>query len=542
MPAPTAARTWLNGHLPTSVPGRAGIGSGRVDSHDRRTGSVVAAPAGNLLRMDQSEAPILEALRDYQQRGELSYTPPGHKQARGADPRVRAVLGDAVFTSDVLAIGGLDDHQESHQVLMRAEELMAEAVHARLTFFSTCGSSLSVKAAMLAVAGPQEKLLVGRDAHKSVVSGLILSGVRPVWVEPQWDHERHLAHPPSPASFEAAFAQHPDARGALVTSPTPYGACADLAAIAQVCHQRGRPLIVDEAWGAHLPFHPDLPSWAMDAGADVCVTSIHKMGSGLEQGSVFHLGGDLIDPAVLASRADLLGTTSPSVLIYAGLDGWRRQMAQHGKQLLGDALDLAYRVRAEIETIDGLHVNDRADFVGPGRAADLDPLPVVIDLAQTGTTGYRAAKWLRERHAIDVHLTDHRRISAQFTHADSPETARPLLAALRELSRCADELRDAPQVAVPSPQDLRLEQACLPRDAYFGATEDVPPAQAAGRISAEMLTPYPPGVPAALPGERLTEPVLRYLRTGLDAGMRIPDAADERLRTVRVLARAAQAD
>ncbi|MCP2341589.1 hypothetical protein [Actinomadura rupiterrae] len=111
----------------------------------------------------------------------------------------------------------------------------------------------------------------------------------------------------------------------LVTSPTPYGTCADLAAIAQVCHRHGRPVIVDEAWGAHLPFHPDLPAWAMDAGADVCVTSVHKMGAGLEQGSVFHLQGGLVDPDVLSSRADLLGTTSPSVLIYAGLDGWRRQ-------------------------------------------------------------------------------------------------------------------------------------------------------------------------------------------------------------------------
>lgn len=492
--------------------------------------------------MDQSEAPILQALAEYQEKGRLSFTPPGHKQARGADPRVRAVLGDAVFSSDVLAVGGLDDHQESGRVVRHAEELMAEAVRAKVTFFSTCGSSLSVKAAMLSVAGPGEKLLIGRDAHKSVVSGLILSGVRPVWVEPQWDPGRRLAHPPAPETFAAAFAEHPDARGALVTSPTPYGASADLAAIARVCHRRGRPLIVDEAWGAHLPFHPDLPSWAMDAGADICVTSIHKMGSGLEQGSVFHLGGELVDPAVLASRADLLGTTSPSVPLYAGLDGWRRQMVQHGERLLGDALDLAHRVRAEIEELPGLHVNDRADFVGPGKAADLDPLPVVIDLAEAGTTGYRAAQWLRARHRIDVHLVDHRRISTQLTHADSAATVEPLLAALRALSEHAVELRDAPQVAVPTVDELRLEQACLPRDAYFGSTEDVPLDAAVGRIAAEMLTPYPPGVPAALPGERLTEPLVHYLRTGVAAGMRIPDAADEQLRTLRVLVRPAGAD
>ncbi|GHA27317.1 hypothetical protein GCM10010303_42520 [Streptomyces purpurascens] len=148
---------------------------------------------------------------------------------------------------------------------------------------------------------------------------------------------------------------------------------------------------MDEAWGAHLPFHADLPSWAMDAGADICVTSIHKMGSGLEQGSVFHLQGDLVPAQLLGMRADLLGTTSPSVLIFAGLDGWRRQMALRGEELMGGALGLAAEVRSAIEEIDGLHVNDRRDFCGPGLSDDFDPLPGVIDLTGLGITGFRAA-------------------------------------------------------------------------------------------------------------------------------------------------------
>ncbi|MEV0523602.1 ornithine decarboxylase [Streptomyces sp. NPDC050439] len=485
------------------------------------------------MTVDHARAPVLEALADHRRKGRISFTPPGHKQARGADPLVREVLGDAVFHGDLLASGGLDDRLGRGQVLERAERLMADAVHATHTFFSTCGSSLSVKAAMLSAAGPHEKLLIGRDAHKSVVSALILSGIRPVWVDPSWDPDRHLAHPPSADAYAEAFAAHPDAMGALVTSPTPYGSCADLRAIADVCHRHSRPLIVDEAWGAHLPFHPDLPSWAMDAGADICVTSIHKMGSGLEQGSVFHLQGDLIDPTVLKSRADLFGTTSPSVLIYAGLDGWRRQMALHGKDLMGAALDLAAHVRAEIEEIDGLHVNDRVDFCGP--AADFDPLPVVIDVSGLGTSGFRAADWLREHRSIEAHLADHRRISTQLTHADDRETTDQLLAALRALSQAAPGLRPVPEVDVPSPAALRLAQVDLPRDAYFGPTEDVPVAEAAGRVAAEMLTPYPPGIPAALPGERLTEPVLRYLRTGKTAGMNLPDAADPGLDTVRVV-------
>ncbi|MFE2236515.1 aminotransferase class I/II-fold pyridoxal phosphate-dependent enzyme [Streptomyces sp. NPDC059442] len=486
----------------------------------------------------QDEAPVLEALERYHRAGEVAFTPPGHKQARGADPDVRRVLGDAVFHGDVLASGGLDERRTRGRVLERAERLMAEAVHAEHTFFSTCGSSLSVKAAMLTVAAPHEKLLIGRDAHKSVVAGSILCGIEPIWVEPAWDPERHLAHAPTAQAYEEAFRAHPDARGALVTSPTPYGSAAELAAIAEVCHRRSRPLVVDEAWGAHLPFHPDLPTWAMDAGADVCVTSIHKMGSGLEQGSVFHLQGGLIDPADLASRADLLGTTSPSVLLYAGIDGWRRQMVRDGNRLLSRALDRAAHVRAEIEKIDGLHVNDAADFCGPGLAFEFDPLPVVIDLSDLAVTGYDAADWLRENHHVDMHLFDHRRISAQLTHADDDDTTGTLLTALKDLAGNASELRPASSVEVPSPASLRMDQARLPRDAYFARTEDVPLESAAGRIAAEMITPYPPGIPVALPGERLTEAVLRYLRTGVDAGMNVPDPADPRLRTVRVVAAA----
>ncbi|MEV5548518.1 ornithine decarboxylase [Streptomyces sp. NPDC052309] len=492
------------------------------------------------MKTDHTRAPVLEALVDYRREGRLSFTPPGHKQARGADPAVREVLGDAVFLGDVLATGGLDDRLTGGRVLQRAQELMADAVHADHTFFSTCGSSLSVKAAMLAVAGPHERLLIGRDAHKSVVAGLILSGIEPVWVEPRWDAERHLAHPPSAGEFEQAFAAHPDAKGALVTSPTPYGAGADLRGIAEVCHRRSVPLIVDEAWGAHLPFHPDLPSWAMDSGADICVTSIHKMGSGLEQGSVFHLRGDLVPPQLLGMRADLLGTTSPSALIFAGLDGWRRQMALRGREIMGAALDLAAGVRAAVEEIDGMHVNDREDFCGPGMAHDFDPLPVVVDVHGLGITGFQAADWLRAHRGVVAHLTDHRRIGAQITHGDDRETAGELLAALRDLARAAPGLGPAPTVAVPSPSDLRMAQVRLPRDAFFGPAEDVPLDEAAGRVAAEMITPYPPGIPAVLPGERLTEPVLRYLSSGLAAGMYLPDPSDPELATVRVVARGAE--
>ena len=374
--------------------------------------------------MDHSVAPLLNALVDYHARDRYGFTPPGHRQGRGADPRTRAALGQDAFRSDVLATAGLDDRTSSHGYLSRAEELMANAVGAEQAFFSTCGSSLSVKAAMLAVAGGQGDLLISRDAHKSVVAGLVFSGVQPQWIRPRYDTRLHLAHPPSPEQVEQAWQEHPDAAGALIVSPTPYGTCADIFSIASLCHRRGKPLIVDEAWGAHLPFHPDLPTWAMDAGADVCVVSVHKMGTGFEQGSVFHRQGNLVDPDQLSACADMLMTTSPNVMVYAALDGWRRQMVQHGHHLLDAALTLAGQVRQDIDALPGLHVL-REEFLGAEASHDLDPLHVVIDVSDLGVAGYGAADWLRENHRLDMGLSDHRRMEATLSLADDAPDRRP---------------------------------------------------------------------------------------------------------------------
>ena len=300
---------------------------------------------------------------------------------------------------------------------------MADAVGAEHAFFSTCGSSLSVKAAMLAVAGATGELLVGRDAHKSVVAGLIFSGVQPRWVPPRWDRQLHLRHAPSPEAVEDTWRRYPDAAGALVVSPTPYGTAADIGAIADVCHNRGKPLIVDEAWGAHLPFHEDLPTWAMNAGADVCVVSVHKMGAGFEQGSVFHVQGDLVDPSHLSACADLLMSTSPNVLIYSAMDGWRRQMVHHGHDLLGAALELAKRLRARIDDMPGLHVLDK-ELVACRGLADLDRLQILISVADLGISGYQAADWLRANRMVDMGLSDHQRILATISMADD-EPHRP---------------------------------------------------------------------------------------------------------------------
>lgn len=485
--------------------------------------------------MDQSHAPILDAVVSYRSDGRYGFTPPGHRQGRGADRRVLDALGCEPFRNDVLASNGLDDRRSRNHYLADAEALMADAVGAESAFFSTCGSSLSVKAAMMAVAGGDGGLLLSRDSHKSVVAGLIFSGVQPRWISPQWDAARHISHPPSPQQVHQAWEAHPDAAGALIVSPSPYGTCADLRSIADICHARGKPLIVDEAWGAHLPFHEDLPTWAMDAGADVCVVSVHKMGAGFEQGSVFHVQGDLIDRARLSACADLLMTTSPNVMIYAALDGWRRQMVEHGHDLLGAALRTAETLRGRLRGIPDVAVLD-SELLGHEASADLDRLQVLLDLSETSRSGYQAADWLRAHHRIDVGMSDHRRILATLSFADDERTTDRLVDALTDWRAAATTMPAAEPVDLPSPEEIQLDTEMLPRDAFFGRTETVPVKDASGRISAEQITPYPPGIPAVVPGERLNDAVLSYLRSGVEAGMNLPDAADPQLQTIRVVA------
>ncbi|MFF2028706.1 aminotransferase class I/II-fold pyridoxal phosphate-dependent enzyme [Arthrobacter sp. NPDC058192] len=486
--------------------------------------------------MDQNEAPLIDALAEYHRLDRYGFTPPGHRQGRGADPRVREVLGSETFRSDVLASGGLDDRSSSGGYLKKAEQLMAEAVGAEQAFFSTCGSSLSVKAAVLAVAAGKGDLLVSRDAHKSIVAGLVFSGIQPRWIRPQWDPKLHLAHPPSAADVEEMWERYPDAAGALIVSPTPYGTCADIAAIAKVCHDRGKPLIVDEAWGAHLPFHEGLPTWAMNAGADICVVSVHKMGAGFEQGSVYHLQGDLVDPAHLSACADLLMTTSPNAILYSAIDGWRRQMVQQGTDLLGKALALAGRLRRDIDGLPGIHVLED-ELLAAESSHDLDRLQILMDLTGLGISGYQGADWLREHRQLDVGLSDHRRIMATLSMADDEASAQRLMEALKALTEAAPSLPTPAPVALPSPKELELETVVLPRDAFFGPVEDVPAREAVGRVAAEQITPYPPGIPVIVPGERINAAVVDYLESGLQAGMVLPDPADPALHTIRVVRR-----
>jgi arginine decarboxylase len=327
----------------------------------------------------------------------------------------------------------------------------------------------------------------------------------------------------------------PEAKAVMMFTPTYYGVSADVRGLAEVAHAHGVPLITDDAWGLDYSFCSKLPPSALESGADLAIGSVHKTLNGLGQTSVLSVQGDLIDTERLELVFELEQSTSASALLLASIDAARRQFQEHGEELLGRAIELAGRLRAAISQVPGLDLMGE-DVLGGGGAFAFDPTHVTFDVVGLGMTGTSAADWLRQHQGIHVELADHRRVMALITYADSEANVDRLIAALRLLAveRQSADRGDIPEV--PAPGDLRMETAMLPRDAFLGATEMVPWRQAVGRISAEMVCPYPPGIPIVAPGERLTEPVVRYLEDMAAAGAMFEGAVDTTLEKLRVVA------
>src|SRR4051812_29769582 len=298
-----------------------------------------------------------------------------------------------------------------------AEKLYAAAVGARDAVFTTCGSSISIHTCLLTIMGPGEKILIDRNVHKSVVASLILAGAQPVWLRPSWDHEREIAHPATTETVKQALEDDPEIRAVVLITPTEYGTGADVKGAADLCHERGLPLMVDEAWGGHFGFHPAPPTAAVKAGADLSVQSLHKADGGLCQSSMILVGGDIVDTVDLRLRLDLITTTSPSPLMFGSIDGWRRHLALNGKELIDGALNRASRIRDRLRQVAGLEVIDSTIHDTEG-VAEWDPLKLSVDVSALGISGYQAKDWLRENHQIAAQLGDARRLVFSLTYAD----------------------------------------------------------------------------------------------------------------------------
>jgi arginine/lysine/ornithine decarboxylase len=489
---------------------------------------------------DQGSVPIVEAMRAYWERGMLSFGIPAHSGGRGPEPEFAKWAGIEAARFDLPMSHGVDTRDHVWGVQSTAQELFAEAVGAKQTMFSTNGSSMNVHVAIMTVAGPGEPLVLARNGHKSTMAGLIMSGCRPVYVDPYYDEELEIAHVPLPQDFEAALDATPDARAGLIFTPSYYGTTADVRAIAELCHARDIPLITDDAWGLDyaLSGHPDLPEGALAQGSDLAIGSVHKTLTGLGQTSVLSVGSDRIDTERLSLCFELEESTSASSLLLSSIDGARAQFVRDGKALLERAVDSAKLMRRRLaEEVPELRVISTEELAQRPGVAAVDPTHVLIETASVGLTGYQADDWLRDERQVDVELVDHRRIMPLVTFAHGPDEVERFVSAVRDLVR--EEGRPGESTGVgplPSRPQIRSEQAMTPRDAFFAKTEMVKPKEAVGRVSAEWVTPYPPGIPAVGAGEAYTEANVGYLEEIAAAGGFVEGAADPSLDTLRVVA------
>jgi arginine decarboxylase len=488
---------------------------------------------------DQHRAPMLEALRAYHECEPASFSIPAHKAGRSLDELTRDVLGYGPYRADAPMHKGLDDRVSSYKVQSFAQQLAADAFGAEQALFSTNGSTLSVQIAVMATTHPGQEVAVARNVHKSVISGLILSGANPVFVDPVYDDEFALAHTVTPKALEAALDAHPDVKAMLAVSPTVAGVAADVAGLAQACHARGIPLIMDDAWGADFGFHPDLPPGSMECGADLAVASFHKSLTGLMQTSIILVQGDRIDLERLQLALDGFETTSTSALLIASADAARRVMALHGHELLGRALALSRRAGEAIGALPGiLLLGPRLD--GRAGVAGRDETKIFVDVAGLGITGFQAADWLYEHRRVGAEHHDLHHLMFLVTVADDDASVDRLVAAMRDLARAAPEIAAGQELpSLPPVSQLIGDYVMAPRDAFLGTTRRVDLADASGEIAAEPVSPYPPGVPLLVPGQRVHDGHVEFLRKGLQAGMFVEGVSDPSLEQLRVVARKA---
>jgi lysine decarboxylase len=486
---------------------------------------------------EQPSAPYLDALVAYAFRGPGRFHVPGHKGGPGADPALRFAIGERALAVDIPQdIEGID-LGPSPTPYEQAEALAAEAHGAERTWFLSNGATQGNHALALALAPLGAAVVAQRNAHASLVDGLVLSGGRPSFVAPEYDDELGMAHGVTPASLAAALAAAPAGspfRAAFVVSPTYYGMAADVAGLAAVAHDAGVPLVVDQAWGPHFGFHPDLPPSALAQGADAVLTSTHKLVGSLTQSAMLHVAPTgRIDVGTVGRAVRLMRSTSQSSLLLGSLDAARRQLAIHGEALLHDTLTALRGVREKLAAVPTLGLIG-PELVGTPGVAGWDPLRIVLDVRATGRSGYAVARALRRSYDVQPELATHATVVLLAGIAESAAVLERMAGDVDEtIKRIATEGEAEPLVRAPGA--LENEMVVSPREAFLGEAEVVPVDEAVGRVSSESIAGYPPGIPALLPGERITAETVAYLRELVTSGARLHGASDPSFATINVL-------
>ncbi|MFN5592198.1 MAG: aminotransferase class I/II-fold pyridoxal phosphate-dependent enzyme [Aphanizomenon sp.] len=483
---------------------------------------------------NQNQTPLIDALKACTTRSHAPFYTPGHKHGAGISPLLTDLIGKDVFRADLTELAELDNLFTPQSVILAAQELAAEAFGAEKTWFLVNGSTCGIEAAILATCRMGEKIILPRNVHSSVISGLILSGAIPIFINPVYNSDLDIAYSITPEALKAALVQHPDTKAVLIVYPTYNGICGNLPAFVHLTHQYNIPLIVDEAHGAHFHFHSQLPISALTAGADLTVQSIHKTLGAMTQASMLHFQGKRIDIDRVNKALQLVQSTSPSFILLASLDAARQQMAIHGEKLMSQTLDLAEEARIKINQIPGFSTPLINSKKSPG-FMDLDQTRLTVNVSKIKFTGFASEEILDKKFHVTPEFSSWQNLTFIISLGNTKTDIQKLIQGFNNLthvipltSECqpCNNINDAMIASIIS---------ISPREAFFANSEAIPLAETEERICAEIICPYPPGIPVLMPGEIITKSALEYLQEIQDMGGFISGCADETLQTVKVV-------
>ncbi len=481
---------------------------------------------------EQLRTPLFDAMVNLAESRKVSFHTPGHKSGKGIATRFRKFVGPRVFSIDLTTLDEVDSLQNPKGVIKEAQELAAKSAGADRSFFLVNGTTVGNHAMVAATTGPGDKVLIARNCHRSVLTGLIVSGAQPIFFQPRFDPGLKLTLNMTFDTVKTAIDANPGAHALLLTSPNYYGLCADIAKIIPYAHDKGLLVFVDEAHGPHLKFNPKLPICALEAGADMCVQSTHKIVGGMTQASMLHVNDLRINSDDVANTLKLLQTTSPSYILMASLDLARMQMATEGKKLLNRTIKLAEEARAEINTIPGITCFTREKAKQTGMA-DMDVTKMTITVSELGLSGYTVSQMLNLRFGIQVEMADPFHVLVIVSIGDRQEDLDRLVAALKVISAETGLQGALLPLDKVSPPVLDNRFAMTPRKAFYSDSELVDVHASVGRVSTEIVTVYPPGIPLLVPGEEISQLAIDYLQNMAGLGA-IIDGLNENNSLVRV--------
>jgi arginine/lysine/ornithine decarboxylase len=479
---------------------------------------------------NQSQLPLYNALRNYSLDGTTSFHVPGHKQGKG-NHELAMLLGAECLKIDLTCMEDLDNICNPVSVIKEAQNLAAQLYGADNAYFLVNGTTYGIQAMIMSVCEPGDKIIIPRNAHKSAIGGIILSGAEPIYIEPEIDDFLGIAMGVTSDTVARALEKHPEAKAIFLINPTYYGIASELQTIVNLAHAFGKPVLVDEAHGAHLKFDRRLPVSAMEVGADLSASSTHKLGGSLTQSSLLLHQGDLVNPQKVKAVLNLTQTTSPSYVLLASLDIARKQLAEKGERLISEIYDLSLWARKEISKIEGLYVMGEEILQQPG-CYDFDPTKIVVNVKALGLSGYEVEKILRRKYQIQVELSDLFNVLSLVSLGDDRRSLTKLINAFKDIAD-GRKVKNVVKYFIPMP--VLPEMVITPRAAFYADTKTISLDEAAGEISAELIMAYPPGIPILCPGERITREIIDYVNILRKENAELQGTEDPEVKEIKVL-------